>query len=180
MFDINKFNVIAFNERFSADIEKLKGAERITKDMLRDMSRYVLEQLHTCEDIRNVNALIRVLTPMNRKVAILYFKAFGGFKWSDEHNEFTVKAKARYDVARKTAQEFLDDPLNNIWTWAERNVQVEQKPLDLKHLTKTVENYLAKAEKEGVNKNEVFKAIIAGGLDMESLLDIMKEVAEQE
>src|SRR5690606_25693637 len=161
MFNIHTFNVIAFNERFAADIEAVKGAERITKEKLKDMSRYVLEQLHTCEDIRNVNALLRVLTPVNRKVAILYFKHFGGFKWSDDHNEFTVKAKNRYDKVRALAQEFLEDPLNNIWTWAERNIEVEAKPLDLKDVTKAVERYLKKADKDGIPQVDVFKAIIA-------------------
>ena len=158
-----------FATRFAADLDAVKASERITREKLRDMSRYMLEALHgVAPDIRPVNDLLNVLTPVNRQVAVEFFKALSGFNYKKEEARFTSKNKKAYDECVKATAEFLEDPLNNIWTWAARNVEVAptEKPFDPKDVTKAIERQLKKANKQGVEGAEVelLLAVLDGGI----------------
>jgi hypothetical protein len=175
MFQYADFDVAAFAKRFKLDVSALKKSEQVTKEKLMVMSRYLLDALHTDEDIRNINAVLRVLTPVNKKVAVHFFAAFSGFKLDAENGVFTTKNEKKYLDARTASQTFLEDPLNNIWSWADKHVQVESKPLDLAGVTAAVQRFLKKAEKDNIPQAEVVKAIIAGGLSYASIIAIMAE-----
>lgn len=166
------FDKKAFQIEFSKQLKRLAGAEKITKDLLRDMSRDVLRAHHATEDIIFINELIPVLTPVNRKVAILFFKEFSGFMWDNETLRFVKKSKKNYDNAHAASMAFLDDPHNNIWTWAERNVEVEKKPQPsiLEKVETFIHDVLPKAEKAGYTQADILGAIFKAGVKPEAVI----------
>lgn len=114
-------------------LEAIANAEKITRFELGAISRELLMYVPDSNDIDIVNRLIGVLTPMNRKIAILFFKHF--LPWEvevdhdDEFSRFGKKLKADKKVKRRMEMivEFLSDENANIWSWAEVHVEVEQK-----------------------------------------------------
>lgn len=171
----------AFLDKFNADKAELIKAESSVKTILSHMSRELLDLLHNdvdsdgnniC-DIRYINEIIVSLRTVNKRAAIEFFKAFTGFRFDDSIGGFTKKDKSRYDKVKQSAIEFLADPHNNIWTWSDRELTVEAKPFDPKKVTKFIEQSFKKAEKEGIEKKEIIKAIMAGGLTIEELADAM-------
>jgi len=174
MFDRN-----AFTSSFEATLATLAGAEKITKETLRDLSRNLLHITQESQDIGYINRTLEVLTPMNRKTAVLFFTEFSGFLYGEENNRFFKKDKKRYDDIVAKAQEFLADPHNNIWTWAERNVELQSKPWDLGKVTKFAEQALKKAEKEGMTQVQVLEAFFAGGVTMDAVMALMDKLSSQ-
>jgi hypothetical protein len=173
------FDRTAFYAAFEGQLNSLASAEKITKDTLRDLSRDVLYVLFETEDISFVNRVTAALTPINRKVALLFFKAHTGFKFERETGKFISKDKKVYDkVAENTLNLLNEDPHFNLWTWADKNIEVEVKPLDLSKITVFVKNALKKADEQGIKKSEVFKAMMQGGFTADELIDIMAEMAE--
>jgi len=81
MTDIKKIN---------DKIDALVKSERITKQMLGELSRDLLNYVLVDEnhDIQPVNRTLRALTPMNRKVATLFFRAFMPFKYTEAKESF--------------------------------------------------------------------------------------------
>lgn len=173
------FNKEAYNEAFDAAIIRLADSEKITKQVLLDLSRSVLVAHHETEDIGYINRLLAVLTPMNRGTANLYFSEYSGFNFSAKTGEFGKKDKKNYEAAKAKSAEFLDDPLNNIWTWAARNVTIEAKEFDEERMKKALENTLKKADKAGFSQAQVLKAMLSAGLSIDTLFAIMDEVKDQ-
>lgn len=171
------FNKEAFVADFATRIESLRGAERIVKAELLVLSRSVLEALHVTQDIVYVNDLIKALTPVNRKVAILYFQEFSGFQFSQEKQEFTKKDKKIYDEAVAKSNDFLDDPLNNIWSWAARNVEIEAKEFTLERMKKQFESTLKKAKDNQFTELQVVETFLEAGLSFDTLIALMAKVA---
>lgn len=170
------FDKKTFEAAFGAAIIALAASEKVTKESLRELSRTVLNAHHATEDVSYINKLIEVLTPVNRKVAVLYFKEFGGFIYDAKALRFVKKSKKHYDDAHAKAMEFLADPHNNIWTWAERNVEVEAKPFDIKKVTAFIENATKKAMENGLTRLDVLRAAFAGGMTPELLLQLLGEL----
>lgn len=168
------FDKNAFDISFPKDLATLGKSEKVTKELLRDLSRNVLAVHHQTQDVSYMNKLIAVLTPVNRKVATLFFAEFSGFRQTD--GVFTKKDKAGYDKAAEAAIIFLDDPLNNIWTWAEREVAVEKKEFDIKQVTTAIENFNKKALKNGLTQADVLRAVLSAGFEVDTLLSIMQEM----
>lgn len=184
---MQKFNITAFVNGFNITLNALKESERITKDALRSLSRDLLLQLHTiednprCGDIGFTNQVVAVLTPMNRKTMVLFMQEFSGFLYNEKEEQFTKKDKGAYADKFVKAGEFLEDPMNNIWSWAERNVKVEKKMFKLDTLTKDIKKALEAKNDEGMlvyDKADVIKAIMAGGLDVKAIVEIMEQMAE--
>lgn len=172
MFDKN-----VFDAAFAIALEVLAGAERITKETLKDLSRTVLEAHHQTEDIGYVNRLVSVLTPVNREACILYFKTFSGFNWNDGEAEFGKKDKKHYEAAKSKSLEFLEDPHNNLWTWYAMNVKpMETKKLDLSKITQYFKGALKKAADEGIPQSAVVKAVFDAGVDVDSILVLLGEM----
>lgn len=168
------FDKNAFDISFPKDLATLGKSEKVTKELLRDLSRNVLAVHHQTQDVSYINKLIAVLTPMNRKVATLFFAEFSGFRQTE--GVFVKKDKANYDKAAEAAIVFLDDPMNNIWSWAEREVQVEKKEFDIKQVTAAVERFNKKATDNGLTQADVLRAILAAGFEVETLLTVMGEM----
>jgi len=178
MFELQNFDVAAFQKKFNLDVRKLAGAEKITKELLRGLSRDVLTQLHTNEDIRPTNAVLRALTPLNQKVWIEFMKAFSGFKFDAANVSFTEKNKGTYGKARVASEEFLEDEGNNIWTWAAENVEVKAKEFTLDAVKKGMENFLKKADKNGFSRDDVLMAAISAGFTQADLIAAMGKLAQ--
>ena len=179
MFNKN-IDMIAFNATLAVTLEALGNAEKITKETLRSLSREMLDAVHIGGDIQPVNRLLDVLTPMNRKTCVLFFQHFSGHFYSEKDQKFGKRDKAGYAAKYVLAEEFLDDPLNNVWSWAERNIEMEAKPFTLLKVSKQVESLLKKADKAGFSQADTFKAMVAGGLDVELIEGILEGMAGQE
>ena len=171
------FDSKAYQAQFDAAIEKLTGAEKITKAILLDLSRSVLVALHVTEDIGNVNRLVAALTPVNRKVAILYFQEFTGFKGGKD-GLFTSKDKKNYEEVKAKAVAFLEDPLNNIWSWADRAVEIEKKDFDIERMKKQAAALVKKVNDNHLSQVDLLKAMLDNGLTVEALLSLMDVVKE--
>lgn len=169
-------------------IADLGAAEKITKRVLSELSREVLEVVllddgtdtnKGTEDSRTINELINVLTPVNRRAAVLFFKHFAPFVIAtNEQGEFVgfgKKSKKHWDDKVEEVKEFLADPHQNIWTWSDRNIEMEQKPFDVSKVTKTIESALKKAK-----KGDVIRAIMASGLTIEDMLEVLKPTEEEQ
>ena len=173
----NKLNDIAIALEFK--IDTLQANEKITKDLLSGLSRDILDYVSQSKDVQITNRLLSVLTPMNRKTAILYFKSFLPFvsvtNDAGEFERFGKMTKKTADQKFELITEFLVDPHNNIWSWAERNVVVEPKEYDVKKVTKAIETGIKK-----VGQVDVIKACFAGGIDIETLLQVLGEMAAQQ
>lgn len=116
----------------NSNIAKLAKAERVTKEVLATLSRDILTYVYVdgTEDISPVNRLLQVLTPMNKRTAVLFFKNFLAWRFDEESMTFTKKKKKQFDDKNLAVGLFLDNADNNIWTWATENVELKAKPVD--------------------------------------------------
>lgn len=176
MFDKAGFNKEAFEGRFNASLLALQGAEAIVRSEVRALSRSVLEALHITENVGYVNAFLEVLTPVNKKAMMLYFQAFSGFHYDSKGETFTKKDKQTYDDKAKLSLDFLEDPMNNFWSWSQRNVSIESKEFSMDVVTKNVENLLKKATKNKFSQVDVLRAILKAGITAESILEVMDDL----
>lgn len=177
---MNAFDKKAFDVQFDNAIDTLTTSEKTTKQILRDLSRTVLEVLFFTEDIGYVNRTIQSLSPVNKRVAIEYFKAFSGFTFNKEANAFGKKNKKQFEEIKATALEFLTDPHNNIWTWAEVNVEIAAKPFDIHAVSKYFSNAIKKAEKAGYSDVDVLAQVFASGIDISAITAAMQKLVPVE
>lgn len=171
---INLLN--SLNER----IDKIAKAERITKAELGAASREILEYivLNNSPDVATVNRLLAVLTPMNKKTAVLFFTAFLPHKVDGIVFGGKIVGEKKITALVTKTKDFLSDPNNDIWTWAEANIQVEQKPKDYKgKIAKTVKAALSD-EEEGITASDVLSAVLEGGVTLGEIMHIMEEMAK--
>lgn len=176
MFNKQAFNRGSFEVAFAQALDALGQAESITRRELRDVSRSILTAIHCTEDSGFLNRLIGVLTPVNKKVMVEYLKHFSGFHYDDRTMLFTKKNKPTYEKAAQLSEEFLSEPHNNVWTWAERNIEVTVKPFDVNVITKYMQGALKKALDNGLSQKDVMKAIFASGIEVDSLFDVLDEL----
>lgn len=172
------FNKAGFETTFNKAVKRLGAAEKVTKDVLRELSRSVLEAHHATEHVMYINQLVAALTPMNRKTAILFFKEFSGFKWSDDTLSFEKKDKKRYDGKQAMSDKFLEDPNNNIWSWAERNIEVEKKPATFlcDMIKERAKAWHDRAQKEHISDADLLVAFFAGGIDPSAVVQALDKL----
>lgn len=169
-----KFDRQAFNVKFDELVLSLHDAEKITKPALATLSRMVLEQIHFDGDIQPVNRLLNVLTPMNRKVAVLFFQAFTGFLYTEKTQSFGKKDKNLYAQKFAAYEKETEEESFNIWTWAEREIVIDSKPFDVSKITSTVASLLKKADKNNISKLDFIKAIMDGGVSTDELIGALQ------
>jgi hypothetical protein len=172
------FNRAGFEATFNKSLRKLGAAERVTKELLRELSRSVLEAHHATENVGYINTLISTLTPINRKTAILFFKEFSGFKWSEETLTFSNKDKKRYEGKCAMSDRFLQDPNNNIWSWAERHVEVEKKPAAFlcDMIKERAKAWHERAKKEHISDADLLVAFFSGGIDPSAVVQALDKL----
>jgi flagellar hook-basal body complex protein FliE len=173
-----EFNKENFDQTFKKSITKIRNAEKETKAELLTLSRSVLDATHNTGDVQYMNRLLEVLTPMNKRTAVLYFKEFSGFTFDEER--FTKKNKAHYDECLAKTRAFLEVPTNNIWSWAERHVDIEKKPIDIQAIERQVKNMLKKADDAGLKQSDVLRAMMKAGLTLQTLVEVMQTAEETE
>ena len=178
---MKKFDAVSFFNSFNITIKALAESERITKDALRSLSRECLMLVHYESnkqgDISPINQVLSVLTPMNRKTWVLFMQEFTGFLFNEKEQAFTRKDKRLYDDKCKAACDLLDDPHQNIWTWAERNIKVEKKAFKLETLGKDVKKALEAKDEEGnllYSKTDILRTVLKGGITPDDLIDLLK------
>ena len=171
MFDKN-----TFERSFNIAIDKIASSEAVSKRELRDVSRTVLEAWHSTGNVVYANRLLKILSPMNKKTAVVFFKHFSGFHFDDVLGEFDHKSKKRYEQAHKECMTFLENPNNNIWSWADRHIELQQKPFDIS----SVEKYMSKAVKQaagvGLTQVDLLKAVFKAGIDPACIIQVMDEM----
>ena len=181
------FDKKVFEKSFKEGIDKLGKAEGLVRQQVNVLSRSVLEAIHATEQIGYVNQMLAVLTPVNRKAAVVFFKHFTGFHYDETSKLFTKKSKKRYDKAHADAMAFLEDPLNNMFSWCERNIEVEQKPFDattfLKSQHKAFVRAIQLARDNGVSQKELFEQMFKPetgkpGIDVEALVSVLASMGE--
>jgi hypothetical protein len=170
---MNKHQLIvnAFEASFADAIVKLATSEKVSKETLKTISREVLIVWHQTGHVQYANKLLAVLSPMNKKACVVFFKHFSGYSFDDVAGVFTKKSKKRYDKAHAECMEALDDPHFNVWTWAERHIEVTHKPFDVDSVTKYFTSTLKKALGAGVSQKDVLKAVFKAGVDPDVLIE---------
>lgn len=171
MFDKN-----TFERSFNASLEKIASSENVTKKELREISRTILEAWHATGNVIYINRLLKVLTPVNKKAMVQFAKHFGGFSYDDTLCEFTHKSKKRYDNAHKLCMEFLADPHNNVWTWAERHIELTVKPFAIENVEKFIKGALQKGQGVGLSQVDILKAVFKAGIEPECIMQVMDEL----
>lgn len=176
VFNKAAFDKAGFEARLAVSLDAIKGAEAIVRAEVRVLSRSVLEALHITENVGYVNSLLSVLTPINKKAMIVFFQAFSGFHYDSKSETFTKKDKQTYDDKEKASLDFLEDPMNNFWSWAQREIKVEAKEFDMTVVTKNMENLLKKAAKNKFTQVDVLRAILKAGITADSILAVMDDL----
>jgi len=170
------FNKQNFERNFSEALERIGKAENVTKHELKVVSRTMLEAWHITGNVHYVNRLLKVVTPVNKKALIVFAKHFGGFSYDEVLGEFTHKSKKRYETAHKLALEFLENPNNNLWTWAERHIEVQQKPFSVENVEKFIKTALHKGEGVGLSQVDILKAVFKAGIEPACIVQVMDEL----
>ena len=171
-------------------IAEIQAAEKITKVKLGVLSRDLLMYVPESDDIAAVNRLFEVLTPVNKRVAIEFFTHF--LPWDAERDtdknfiRFGGKTKGEKKRSRsaKNIKEFLADEKNNIWTWAETEIQVEKKKKDFagmitRQVTKALEGDEA-SDTPAISASDVLSAVFAGGVSLEAFLEAAEAIETQQ
>ena len=163
-------------------IESIGNAEKITKVSLSIISREVVEYImiqadetkKASEDSSVANRLLEVLTPVNRKVCTLFFKHFLSFSFNDDTEFFGKKEKKSWSKKVLKCSEFLADPHNNIWSWAERNVVHEVKPYSPETVKKSLKSIVTKAHAAKIHDVDIIAGLIEAGISAQAILDCIK------
>lgn len=158
-------------------IEKLTNSERITKAELGALSRESLEYTLEQWDAQVINRIVACLTPRNKQVAVLFFKAHTPFQFDDATKLFSgIKNKKAKAKAIEAINAFLATD-QTIWEWdAENNEQIEaKKPNYVGNITKNVKG----AIESGFDRREVINAVFAGGVTAEELMHVLMAMEDQ-
>lgn len=160
----------------NARIEKLAASERITKAELSALSQEVLQYTLEQWDSQVINRLVSVLTPMNKKTAVLFFEAFTPF--SIEDGVFGgIKNKKAKAKAQEAIATFLSSGAD-IWEWAAENVKVEAKQPDyLANITKNIKGAVEKGHK---SQADIISAILAAGFTASEFTAALMAVEEHQ
>ena len=181
------FDKKVFEASLKSGIAKLGKAEKSVREELNVLSRSVLEAIHATENIGYANQILAVLTPMNRKAAVVFFKHFTGFHYDEGTKTFTKKSKKRYDQAHQDTMAFLEDPLNNMFSWADRHIEVEQKPFDpdaFKRGFKALfDKRMQEARYHGMTQAELFALLFKKeegkvGIDVNAIVGVLESMGE--
>ena len=178
------FDRKVFEKDFNQRLDKLGSAEASVRSEINVLSRTVLEAVHATEQIGYVNQMLVALTPVNRNAAVEYFRHFAGFHYDEVSRLFTKKSKKRYEAAHKQAMDFLADPLNNLFSWAQRQklgrAETEFVVGDfLKSQHKAFTRAMQKARDHGIGQKELFAAMFKTeegkpGIDVNALVSVLE------
>ena len=196
-------NIQAIQEK----IEAVTKAERITKQMLSELSRDLLQvQLEGGDAVQLINTLMGEvdgvfrLTPINWRIAAQYFYNFipHASNFASEVKDFAVNGsgkrvalvfgKANKNAAKRIAklgkagdiEHWLSDPANDMWSWS-NEIKMEAKPKDwAKELQKAFDNATDEA-KGGMSVRDCMLALLDGcDVDVAEILESLNPIAHPE
>ena len=173
------FNREQFDQSFQERVASLAASEKVSKELLRALSRDVLEAHHATGDVAYVNGIIAVLSPMNRKVCILFFKEVSGHI-CNEDGIFGKKDKKKYEEAHKKSFDRLEDPNFNVFSWSDMHVEIEKKPYTLGKLQQQMGSLVKKAEENKISHADIIRALFANGVEVNEFLKVMEHMAEEQ
>lgn len=173
---MTQFNTQAFDKAFPKQIETLKGAEKITRETLRPLSRDVLLAVHATGHIRYMNELIEVLSPLNKRVLIEFFKKYTGYSFDKVQGLFTGKSKKRYDDARIECFKRLEDPNFNAFSWGTQVIERGAAGVSFDAFRKYMASHIIKLKNQGIDDVSILKAVIKGGLSPLAIVELMDSV----
>ena len=164
-------------KELGSKITKLANREKVTKQLLGELSRELLTYVYESKDIATLNRLLGVLTPINKKVAIAFFSVFVGWTFDTELSQFGKQQKEKPHTKKAyLADTFLADEANNIWVWADTEIEIAPKAKNYgMKISKLVDKALTD-EAEGIDLREVLYAIMSS--DAVSLGDLMKSLKD--
>ena len=162
----------------NARIETIAAAERVTKKELGLLSREIFEYTLEQWDAQVINRLLGVLTPVNKRTAVLYFKAFTPFKYVEETQVFGSVNKANDNKERCAAlMQAFPGSDGTIWTWAALNINMETKEKDYAGLvTKSIKQAL----KSDTDRAAIIEAIFVGGVTSADIMSVLATMAQPE
>jgi hypothetical protein len=162
--------------------------------LLSELSRDLLIVYRETKDIKLINKLLGyideqekrfVLTPMNWRLAVQYFRAFipHTSNWEEleeavlkggkrEPFEFGRKSGNRVKKIGNALDKWLSDESNDIWKFSD-SVEVKANPVDWgKKITNDIKNALDE-NKGNMSAQDVIAAIIEGGLTASDIVSIL-------
>lgn len=164
-----------------AHITAIAAAEKITRASLGEISRELIMYVPDTKDIDLVNRLLGVLTPMNRATAVLYFKHFLPWEFEEDANKFGSMMQGDKKIAKRLTliTDFLKDTDNNIWTWADANIDIARIKPDLgMSITEAVNKALhgtkqtkTKEAADPISKAEALAAFLDADINLDDVLD---------
>lgn len=169
-------------ENLKTRIESLSNAEKMSKELFSPLSRDLLQFLLDTGDVRPINLLMSdgILSAINLRTARNFFKNFVPFEninGKDDKLESFGKIKpSKKEEKFQKIRDFLADPLNNIYTWANRHEEVVVKEWKIDHVTNTVK----KALEKGFSKETILRATLEAGITAKDILALMGELAKEE
>lgn len=177
-------------ESLMARVSALRASERVTKQELSALSREALALMLESEDIRPINAVLGVaedgkaiLSPMNRKTAGLFFAHFCAFTKTEEGGllQFGKKKAKIWDKKAAEIESWLADDSNDIWSWAEANIEMEKKaPEYAGKITKAIQKALNDKDGYAISQVDVLKAVLEGGVSVDALIGLVQAISEEQ
>lgn len=177
-------------ESLMTRVAAIRASETITKKELSALSREALSLMLETEDIRPINAVLGVaedgkaiLSPVNRKVAGMFFSHFCAFTKAEDDGkplQFGKKKAKLWDKKAAEIEEFLAEERHDIWTWAGANVEMEKKaPEYAGKITKQIQKALTDKDGYAISQVDVLKAVLDGGVTVDALFELVTALSEQ-
>lgn len=175
-------------ETLSARLATITASEAITKRELGLLSRELLSFIVETSDVRIVNTLLGrgadgklTLTVANRKSAGLFFQNFLPFTVDADSDvvQFAKKKGKVFDKAVAEIEKFLADEANDLWTWIDANVKMEQKAVDYAgKITKDIKKALD--AEDGLTGAQVMAAVLEGGITTADLMQLVDALMRED
>lgn len=178
-------------DQLVVSIAKLKAAEKITKQVMSELSRDILAYVMEERDVRPVNLLLSkadgqwALSPVNWRFACKYFHHFLPFTSNyDEVKDcinnggertalFFKKLSPKKLVGK--AEEiaiWLADENNDIWKWS-NSVAID--PPATNWLNRITDTVTKASDKGGLSAIDIMAAVMAAGIDADVLIKAISE-----
>ena len=154
-------DVKAFDVEFNNAVEQIGASEKITKSLLKVYASLAVQAVHQFQNPAYLNKLLAALTPVNKKVFTEFALYFAGYSFDKDSQAFTTKSKKRYIEAKARWDAFCEDPLNNLWVWADRHGTWERKPFSVQTLNGSFQRAWRAAHKANISNVDVLKAMLS-------------------
>lgn len=164
-----------------AGISTLEKSEATTFKTLALLSREALLYVPDSKDIGIINRLLNVLTPKNREIAALFFVEFLPWKYDTKTKEFggMIKSQAGIKTKLDNRTAFLKNEANNIWTWADKNVEPAKRKVNFfSRISNSIEQALNEENEGHLEVKQVFNAVMSGGLHLDDIMALAIEAVE--